>query len=246
MVQHTSNYARYFILNKRQLQPNYVDKLWALDGSNNVTVPELKAYFGILTILGINPIKHYQMAFSSDPFLGNEGIQRTMTQKRYEKIGQYFHISDCANEPGRNDESYDPLYKVKPVLTAMNKQFMALCGSGGNFVIDESMIKCKSRLPYIIYQPQKPVHHSIQIFVRSNSPMGYMQLFQIYVGSKMTKTSNNGLYFDMVNLLLNHCMVHLQEFTLIMHTLKFQLCTIYKIIKFLHVVQSGQIEILAT
>ena len=74
MVQHTNNYARYCILKKRQLQPNYVDKLWALDGSNNVTVPELKAHFGILIILGINPVKQCQMAFSSDPFLGNEGI----------------------------------------------------------------------------------------------------------------------------------------------------------------------------
>ena len=55
------------------------------------------------------------------------------------------------------------------MLTAMNKQFMALCGSGGNCAIDESMIKCKSRLPYIIYQPQKSVHHGIQVFVRSNS-----------------------------------------------------------------------------
>ena len=77
-----------------------------------------------------------------------------MTLKRFEKTGQYFHILNHANEPGRNDESYDPLYKVKPVLTAMNKQFMAVCGSGGNCAIDESMIKCKSRLPYIIYQPQ--------------------------------------------------------------------------------------------
>ena len=199
MVQHTNNYVRYCILKKRQLRPNYVDKLWALDGSNNVTVPELKAYFGILIILGINPVKQYQMAFSSDPFLGNEGIQRTMTLKRFEKIAQYFHISDRANEPGRNGESYDPLYKVKPLLTAMNKQFLALCGSGSNCAIDESMIKCKSRLPYIIYQPQKPVRCDIQVFVRSNSPMGYMQQFQIYVGSKMIKTSSNGLYFDVVN-----------------------------------------------
>ena len=65
------------------------------------------------------------MAFSSDSFLGNEGVRRTMTLKRFEKIGQYFHISDHANELRRNDESYDQRYKVKPVLTAMNKQFMA-------------------------------------------------------------------------------------------------------------------------
>ena len=68
--------------------------------------------------------------------------------------------------------------------------------------IDESMIKCKSRLPYIIYQPQKPVQHGIQVFVRSNSPSGYVQQFQIYVGSKMTKTSRNGLYFDVVDSLM--------------------------------------------
>ena len=42
---------------------------------------------------------------------------------------------------------------------------MDYCGSGGSCAIDESMIKCKSRLPYIIYQPQKPIHRGIQVFV---------------------------------------------------------------------------------
>ena len=69
----------------------------------------------------------------------------------------------------------------------------------GTCAIYESMIKCKARLPYIIYQPQKPVHCGIQVFARANSPSGYVQQFQIYVGSKMTKTSRNGLYFDVVN-----------------------------------------------
>ena len=93
------------------------------------------------------------MAFRTDPFLGNEGIRKTMTLKRFEKIAQYFHVSDRTKEPGRNDDDYDPLYKVKPIITALSRHFMQYCGSGGNCVIDESMIKCKSRLPYIIYQP---------------------------------------------------------------------------------------------
>ena len=118
------------------------------------TVPELKAYLGILIILGINPVKQHQMAFSTDPFLGNEGIRKTMTLKRFEKIAQYFHISDCTKEPGQNDDNYDPLYKVKPIITALSTHFLQYCGSGGTCAIDESMIKCKSRLPYIIYQPQ--------------------------------------------------------------------------------------------
>ena len=79
---------------------------------------------------------------------------------------------------------------------------MQYCGSGGTCAINESMKKCKSRLPYIIYQPQKPVHCGIQVFIRANSPSGYVQQFQIYVGSKMTKTSRNGPYFDVVNSLM--------------------------------------------
>ena len=105
------------------------------------------------------------MVFSADPFLGNEGIQKTMTLKRFEKISQYLHVSDHAKEPGQNEEGYDPVYKVKSIITHLNKTFMNYCGRGGNCAINESMIKCKSRLPNIIYQPQKPVHHWIQVFV---------------------------------------------------------------------------------
>ena len=100
IVIHTNSYARFCILKQRQFRPNYVDKLWSLDGSNNLTVPELKAYFGILIILGINPVKQYQMAFSRDPFLGNEETRKTMTLKRFEKIAQYFKVSDGTKEPG--------------------------------------------------------------------------------------------------------------------------------------------------
>ena len=74
IVLHTNNYAHFCILKKRQLWPNFVDKQWSLDGSNNLTIQELKAYLGIIIILGINPVKKYQMALSADPFLGNEGI----------------------------------------------------------------------------------------------------------------------------------------------------------------------------
>ena len=72
--------------------PNYVDKLWSMEGSNDINLTELKAYFDILIILGLNPVKQYKMAFSCDSFLGNEGIRKTMTLKRFEKTSQYLHV----------------------------------------------------------------------------------------------------------------------------------------------------------
>ena len=94
-----------------------VDKLWSMDGSNDINLTELKAYFGIQIILGLNPVKQDQMAFSCEPFLGNEGFRKTMTLKCFEKISQYLHVSDCENEPKKTDANYDLLYKTRRIIT---------------------------------------------------------------------------------------------------------------------------------
>ena len=125
------------------------------------------------------------------------------------------------------------------VITHLNKTFMDYCGSGGNCAIDESMIKCESRLPYIIYQPQKPVCCGVQVFVQSNSP-GYVQPFQIYVRSKLTKVSKNGLYFDVVNSLTKPLCGTYAEFILTMLTLVSQFYTTSKVTIYWHVVLSSQ------
>ena len=128
------------IRKKREQIPNYVDKLWSMDGSNDINLTELKAYFGILIILGLNPVKQYQMAFSCDPFLGNEGIRKTMTLKRFEKISQYLHVLDRESEHKKTDANYDPLYKTQPIIKALSKSFMQFMTGSAFSAIDESMI----------------------------------------------------------------------------------------------------------
>ena len=152
VVRNTNAYAKWMIRKKHEQIPNYFDKLWSMDGSNDINLTELKAYFGILIILGLNPVKQYQMAFSCDPFLGNEGIRKTMTLKGFEKISQYLHVSNCENEPKKTDANYDPLYKTRPIIKALSKSFMQFMHGSTFNAIDESMIQCKSRLPYIVYQ----------------------------------------------------------------------------------------------
>ena len=41
IVLHTNNYAQFCILKKRQLRPNFVDKQWSLDGSNDTGAQSL-------------------------------------------------------------------------------------------------------------------------------------------------------------------------------------------------------------
>ena len=58
LIQHivkcTNDYACIAINKKRRTKPNYVDQLWSLDGSDDITCEELCAYLGCCVILSVN------------------------------------------------------------------------------------------------------------------------------------------------------------------------------------------------
>ena len=176
IVTHFNGYVKWLISQKKLLNLDYVDKQWSDDGSNNITLDKLKVYFGILIILGINPVRQYKNALSKDLYLGNEGIRKVMTLKWFEKICQFMHVSNWELEiRDKNQPGYDTLYKVWPVIKAMDELFMKYCHVSPNCAIDESIIKCKPRLSYIIYCPYKPQRQGIQVFVCADSKNGYVQ-----------------------------------------------------------------------
>ena len=199
IVQNTNSYALWSIRHKQVVNPQYKDPQWGMNGENNLSLPELKAFLGLQIIFGLNPVKQYSVAFSACSFLGNEGVRRTMSQKRFEKLCQYFHVSNRDNEPGRNSDEYDPLFKIRPVMEQMLNSFPRFSSFTEHQTVDEAMIRCKARLPFIIFNKSKPTRRGIQVFVRTDSKTGYCQQFEFYLGSKMTKPSERGLYFDVID-----------------------------------------------
>ena len=125
-------------MKKHRSQPDYFDKEWSLDESNNITYDELCAFFGTNIILSVNPYCQLKHAFSSDPFLSNSGIRNIFTLKRFTKIGNYFCVSDKLCEPPKDSLSYDKLYKVQPVIEQMNKLFPMYYKFSSHQAIDES------------------------------------------------------------------------------------------------------------
>lgn len=45
-----------------------------------------------------------------------------MNVKRYEKITEYFHVSDKKTEPAGGSRTYDKLYKVREVIVMAKKK----------------------------------------------------------------------------------------------------------------------------
>lgn len=49
-------------------------------------------------------------------------MQKTMSRDRFTQIMRYLHFSDSTQQPLPGDQNYDPLYKVKPLLTHFNNR----------------------------------------------------------------------------------------------------------------------------
>ena len=156
-------------MKKHRSQPDYVDKEWSLDESNNITYDELCAFFGTNIILSVNPYRQLKHAFSSDPFLSNIGIRNVFTLKRFTKIGNYFCVSDKLCEPPKDSPSYDKLYKVRPVIEQMNKLFPMYYKFSSHQAIDGSSIKTKSRDIMKNYCKSKPAKWAFRVWSRCDS-----------------------------------------------------------------------------
>ena len=68
IVRETNRYARQKLVGE------------ALDKWQDVTLDEVKAFLGVSVVMGLNPLPSTADYWSSDPFFGNEGIQKVMTK----------------------------------------------------------------------------------------------------------------------------------------------------------------------
>lgn len=91
LVDYTNSYAVW-----KMTAQGSVDDKW-----EETSEPEMRAFLGINILMGINQLPEVDMYWSSDPYIGNQGLQQAMTCNRFQKISQYFHASDRAAEPRR-------------------------------------------------------------------------------------------------------------------------------------------------
>ena len=187
IVRETNGYAQQKLANNARLEK------W-----QDTTREEVKAYFGICLIMGINSLPRLAMYWSSDPFIGNTGIQNVMTKNRFEELSQYLHFSNSATEPQRGKENFDHLYKVRPLLTGVLENIQKAYEPSKNLSIDEGMIAYNGRLSFCQYMPAKPTKYGIKVWMAADSQNGYVNNFSVYLGKEADAPRNNGLGYDVV------------------------------------------------
>ncbi|KAL9978523.1 hypothetical protein ACROYT_G016049 [Oculina patagonica] len=188
IVEETNRYARQKLADNQQRLAKWRD----------ITKPELKAYFGICVIMGLNILPKVADYWSSDIFMGNEGIKRVMPKNRFEEISQYLHLNDTSREPARGEANFDRLYKCRPALTAVLRNVQRCYSPTKNISIDEGMIAFKGRLSFRQYLPAKPTKYGIKVWMAADASNGFVINFSVYLGSDGQIRRRHGLGYDVV------------------------------------------------
>ena len=93
----------------------------------------------------------------------------------------YLHLNDNESQPTRGSPHYDKLYKVRPYLDTLVRNFRKAYTPQQNLSINESIISYKGR-PWIQYMPKKPTKWGMKAWCLADSNNGYIWNLKIYTG----------------------------------------------------------------
>lgn len=72
----------------------------------------------IMSLVGMTKLRNYWL---TNPFLFHDMIKTIMPQNRFLKILQYFHVSDKANELGRDHSDFNIFQKLEPLTEKLKR-----------------------------------------------------------------------------------------------------------------------------
>ena len=104
----------------------------------------------------------------------------------FQSIMSNLQVSDSTLDLAHNHPNHDKLFKVRPFLDMMDKNFKRNYKCGRDLNFDEGCCSFKGRLKFKCYNPSKPNKWHIKIFEVSDARTGYVVGVDIYTGKNST------------------------------------------------------------
>ena len=148
---------------------------------------EMKAFLGINLAMSINKMPSLDDYWSTNPFLGNKGINEVMTRNRFKEILRNLHFAN--NLEAEKDNEGNPLdkgYKIRPIIKHFNSAFLAAREDEPKQSVDEHMCKFRGQSSMKQYIKNKPIKWGFKFWIRAGSESGYVYEFDLYLGKKVT------------------------------------------------------------
>ena len=132
-------------------------------GWYDTTVTEMKAFVGILLLMGIHQLPSIADYWSTHKYLGVPTISAVFPANRFNHLLASIHFSDNSNAKPRGHPEYDKLYKIRPVMESIFQKCLFLYNPHRENSIDEAMVGFKGRSSLKQYMPNKPTKRGYKI-----------------------------------------------------------------------------------
>ena len=160
-------------------------------GWYDTTVSEMKAFVGVLLLMGIHQLPSIADYWSTHKYLGIPTISAVFPANRFNHLLASIHFNDNSNAKPRGHPECDKLYKIRPVMKSILQKYLSLYNLHRDNSIDEAMVGFKGRSSLKQYMPNKPTKCGYKIWCRCDSRNGYTCCFQVYTGKLGDSSEKN-------------------------------------------------------
>ncbi|KAL8601478.1 hypothetical protein ACOMHN_000420 [Nucella lapillus] len=176
MARETNLYARQLLLASGVSEERLYDRF------QPTTVDEIRAYIGLQMFMNVAPVPQRTFYWKEGSLFYNNWVASIMSKNRFEQLGKYFHLADSTKAVPRGQAGYDPLYKVRPLISLTQESFSSQFVPGRNVTVDEAMIKFKGRCGFLQYMPAKPTKWGVKVWALCDADSFYMLNYSVYTG----------------------------------------------------------------
>lgn len=162
---------------------------------------EMYGFLGINLVMGYHKLPSWKMYWRNDADLSVPFVGSTMPRNRFSQILSNLHVNDNSAIPKDNK---DKLYKLRPLISALNGNYAKLYSVSRYQSIDESMILFKGRSSIKQYNPMKPIKRGYKLWMRAD-PDGYISKFDIYQGKNSEVNNEEGAFGLGEKVVINMC-----------------------------------------
>ena len=109
---------------------------------------------------------------------------QNMSRNRYQSILANLHLVDNRKAPAKGRPNFDPLYKVRPILKMVDKNFKKVYSMSRDLALDEGGVPFKGRVSFKVYNPNKPNKYAMKMYEICEASTGYVYHVEVYSGDK--------------------------------------------------------------
>ena len=176
----TNRYAREKIEKMLPLKEHSQWQSWS-----DVTLIEMKAFWGVLMNMALNEKPSIDDYFSGDKLSKQDFFSELFTRKRFRQLYSALHLAPPA--PPNETQLQTRSQKVRNVVEHIDSKCRELFSPGQKVAVDESTIAFKGRVGFLMYNPQKPTKWGLRGYVGADSETGYIWAIAPYFGNVTTQ-----------------------------------------------------------